>query len=105
MKHFRFKMIGFGLAALAGSAIAADDGQSPAKQAGESVKPNLVVQGKELPKQSSSEVRFNSKAGSLTALDPLWFSAGKPTIMPAPTTSTSSGPIVASALMSDGSSD
>src|SRR5579872_3440672 len=77
MKHFRFKLVGFGLAVLAGSVIASDDSQppvirldvaEPTKGAGATME--LVI----LP----PEVRFNPSANAQNLMDPLWFSSAKP---------------------------
>ncbi|HEV3440468.1 MAG TPA: BBP7 family outer membrane beta-barrel protein [Gemmata sp.] len=81
MKHFRVKLVGFGLAVLAGSAIAADDGQQPASPASEA-KPNPVVQAGGEPGLLPSPIRFNPAAGSLNNMDPIWFPAAKPIAAP-----------------------
>ena len=81
MKHFRVKLVGFGLAMLAGSAIAADDGQKPASPASEA-KPNRVVQAGGEPGLLPLPIRFNPAAGSLNSMDPIWFPAAKPIAAP-----------------------
>ena len=95
MKYFRFKLVGFGLAVLGGSVLAADDGQLPAN--GKRPESEKVVQNS--PGQTrTATVQFNASVGSLHAADPLWFSASKSGIAPIPVSSANSGAIPASAL-------
>jgi len=96
MKHFRVKLVGFGLAMLAGSAIAADDGQTPASPASEA-KPNRVVQAGAEPGLLPPSIRFNSATGSLNIMDPIWFPAAKPIAAPVAGSPTPSGSLVVGA--------
>ncbi len=94
MNYFRFKLVGFGLAVLAGSAIASDDNQ-PASGDEKGTELENAAKANMEPPRLPPEIRFNSVAVSPNDMVPFWFSASKPTAAVVPAASTSNGPVTA----------
>ena len=103
MNYFRVKLVGSGLVALAGSAIAADDGQQPVERAADRATKTVVqAAGETLPAQPA--VRFTPVPVTSDRMDPLWFSPAKPPSLPVATAPSQFYPAVSSGVVPLGNS-
>ena len=82
MRRFRVKLIGLGIAALAGSAVASDQDWIPVERVVVRVKQTGVVPAGGGPPVLPAAIRFASATEPVAPADPIWLPAAKPTVLP-----------------------
>ena len=81
MRRFRVKLIGLGIAALAGSAVASDQDWIPVERVLRAKQAGVVPAGGE-PVVLPAAIRFALGTEPVASPDPIWLPAAKPTVLP-----------------------